>query len=103
MTIPGFFIFPALLDTESKIFSSPCEALIYFNFHNFHFFRDFTNSPPQAICRTNRKHFRDPFLQPSLNGSFVEMTIPKKPGSPLQKYCLTETGRIAHRINRGGE
>jgi hypothetical protein len=71
VTIPGFFIFPALLYTASELFSYPCEALIYFNFHNFHFFLDFTNRPPQAICSTNRKHFRDAFLQPSLNGTFV--------------------------------
>ena len=83
--------------------SSPCEALIYFNFHSFHFFRNFTNSPPQAICRTNRKHFRDVFQQPSRDGNVVEMAIPEKPGSPLQKYRLTETGRIALRKIRASE
>ncbi len=102
-TIPGFFIFPALLYTASELFSYPCEALIYFNFHNFHFFLDFTNRPPQAICSTNRKHFRDAFLQQALVGNFVEMTIPEKPSSPLQKYRLTETGSMALKKSRGGE
>ncbi len=38
------------------------------NSHNFHFFRDFTNRLRQAICRTNRKHFRDVFRQQALDG-----------------------------------
>ncbi|MEI7696071.1 MAG: hypothetical protein WCI64_10565 [Chlorobium sp.] len=50
-----------------------------------------------ALNIKDRQHFRDAFLQPSLNGNFVEMTIPKKPSSPLQKYRLTETGRLALR------
>lgn len=31
-------------------------------------------------------------LRPLLNNGFVEMTIPDKPNSKLQKYCLTEKG-----------
>lgn len=57
----------------------------------------------EALHIKDRKHFRDAFLQPSLNGTFVEMTIPEKPSSPLQKYRLTETGRIALKKSRGGE
>ena len=57
----------------------------------------------EALHIKDRKHFRDAFLQPSLNGTFVEMTIPEKPSSPLQKYRLTETGRIALKKSRDGE
>jgi len=33
------------------------------------------------------------YLQPALDGSFVEMTIPDKPRSSKQRYRLTELGR----------
>jgi len=49
----------------------------------------------QAICRTNHKDFSNVFRQPSRDGNIVEMTIPEKPSSPLQKYRLTETGSMA--------
>jgi len=57
----------------------------------------------EALHIKDRKHFRDAFLQPSLDGNFVEMTIPEKPSSPLQKYRLTETGRIALGKSRASE
>jgi hypothetical protein len=54
----------------------------------------------QAICRTNRKHVRDVFRQPSRDGNIVEMTIPEKPDNPLQKYRWTETGSMALKKSR---
>ena len=43
--------------------------------------------------RTNRTKFRDQVLHPLLSGGLVEMTIPDKPTSRLQKYRLTDKGR----------
>ncbi len=38
-------------------------------------------------------HFRSTYLVPALEGGMVEMTVPDKPKSRLQKYRLTEKGR----------
>jgi hypothetical protein len=38
-------------------------------------------------------HFRDAYLRPALAAGFIEMTIPDKPNSRLQKYRLTAAGR----------
>jgi predicted HTH transcriptional regulator len=43
--------------------------------------------------RSNRTKFRDQVLKPLLDGGFIEMTIPDKPTSRLQKYRLTDKGR----------
>jgi hypothetical protein len=40
-----------------------------------------------------RKSFRTLSLAPALNLDLIEMTIPDKPNSRLQKYRLTEKGR----------
>lgn len=40
----------------------------------------------------NREYFLLEYLQPALQAGFVEMTIPDKPKSKLQKYRLTEKG-----------
>jgi ATP-dependent DNA helicase RecG len=45
--------------------------------------------------RTNRTKFRDQVLRPLLADGLLEMTIPEKPTSRLQKYRLTEKGRDA--------
>lgn len=42
----------------------------------------------------DRKSFRERYLLPALSQGFIEMTIPEKPNSRLQKYRLTERGKI---------
>ncbi len=44
----------------------------------------------------DRKSFSERYLQPALKEGLIEMTIPGKPNSRLQKYRLTDKGR-----NRG--
>ena len=41
----------------------------------------------------DRMHFSRDYLQPALDAGLIEMTIPEKPNSRLQKYRLTEMGR----------
>jgi ATP-dependent DNA helicase RecG len=38
-------------------------------------------------------NFRDRYLLPALRARLIEMTVPDKPNSRLQKYRLTEKGR----------
>jgi len=46
-----------------------------------------------AVGRSNRTKFRDQVLNPMLEAGLIEMTIPEKPTSRLQKYRLTDKGR----------
>ena len=41
----------------------------------------------------NNEHFRKAYLLPALASGLLEMTIPDKPNSRLQKYRLTQKGR----------
>lgn len=41
-----------------------------------------------------RDNFEKLYLTPALNDGLAEMTIPDKPNSRLQKYRLTEKGRL---------
>jgi predicted HTH transcriptional regulator len=41
----------------------------------------------------HRPTFRDNYLHPALDAELIEMTIPEKPSSRLQKYRLTPKGR----------
>lgn len=41
----------------------------------------------------DRKSFRDRYLKPALTDGLIEMTIPSKPQSRMQRYRLTERGR----------
>lgn len=46
-----------------------------------------------ALALKHRPMFRANYLRPALNLGLIEMTLPDKPASRLQKYQLTETGR----------
>jgi hypothetical protein len=42
----------------------------------------------KALDRSHRPTFRQNYLHPALGADYVEMTIPSKPNSPLQRYRL---------------
>lgn len=46
-----------------------------------------------ALYLSDRKSFRERYLKPALADGLIEMTIPGKPSSHLQKYRLTDKGR----------
>jgi Fic family protein len=46
-----------------------------------------------ALGLSDRKSFRARYLKPALADGLIEMTIPDKPNSRLQKYRLTDKGR----------
>ncbi|MEO5344580.1 MAG: cell filamentation protein Fic, partial [Gammaproteobacteria bacterium SHHR-1] len=46
-----------------------------------------------ALGLADRKSFRERYLKPALADGLIEMSLPDKPNSPLQKYRLTERGR----------
>jgi len=46
-----------------------------------------------AIGLQDRKSFRERYLKPALAEGWIEMTIPGKPNSRLQKYRLTDRGQ----------
>ena len=43
---------------------------------------------------SDREHFRLSYLKPALDLELIEMTIPDKPNSSLQKYRLTKKGEL---------
>ena len=46
-----------------------------------------------ALGLLDRKSFRERYLKPALTDGLIEMTIPGKPNSRLQKYRLTPKGK----------
>lgn len=46
-----------------------------------------------ALGLSDRKSFRERYLKPALADGLIEMIIPDKPNSRLQKYRLTDKGR----------
>ncbi|WP_249337084.1 Fic family protein [Serratia plymuthica] len=50
-----------------------------------------------ALQLQDRKSFRERYLQPALHAGWIEMTLPDKPNSRLQKYRLTAEGAAQHR------
>ncbi|ACH40238.1 MAG: hypothetical protein ACD_55C00168G0002 [uncultured bacterium] len=51
------------------------------------------DSIQNALGLKHRESFRQLYLVPALADGWIEMTIPDKPNSRLQKYRLTEQGR----------
>lgn len=47
----------------------------------------------QKLALRHRGNFRNIYLQPAIEQGLVEMTIPDKPTSRMQRYRLTEAGR----------
>ena len=47
----------------------------------------------------DEKHFREAYLQPAAALGLIEMTVPGKPNSRLQKYRLTAKGRLFRKKN----
>ena len=47
----------------------------------------------EAMRLKGRDNFLKQYLVPALNHGLIEMTIPDKPNSRLQKYRLTSKGR----------
>ena len=47
----------------------------------------------QVLGLRHEEHFRKNYLLPALNAGCIEMTIPEKPKSSLQKYRLTKKGQ----------
>ena len=50
-----------------------------------------------ALQLKDDDHVRVAYVLPALNAGLIEMTIPDKPTSRLQKYRLTDKGRAALR------
>ena len=40
----------------------------------------------------DEKHFREAYQQPAIAADLIEMTVPDKPNSRLQKYRITPKG-----------
>lgn len=47
----------------------------------------------EALALRHEDYFREAYLIPALTAGMIEMTIPNKPTSRLQKYRLTQKGR----------
>jgi predicted transcriptional regulator len=47
----------------------------------------------KALGLNDEKHFRQSYQQASIAQGLIEMTIPDKPNSRLQKYRLTPKGQ----------
>ena len=50
-----------------------------------------------ALKLSDRKSFRQRYLQPALENGYVEMTLPESPTARNQRYRLTARGRMTNR------
>lgn len=58
----------------------------------------------QHLGLSDRKSFRQLYLQPALAQGWIEMTLPDKPNSKNQQYRLTQAGQeLAVSLKRAGE
>jgi Fic family protein len=48
----------------------------------------------QKLGLSHRPSFRNNYLHPALDKGFIEMTVPDKPNSRLQKYRITPKGKM---------
>ncbi len=56
----------------------------------------------RALGLDDRKSFRARYLIPALRAGFIDMTVPDRPKSRLQKYRLTDEGRrVLHSLREG--
>lgn len=55
----------------------------------------------QALALQDRKSFRERYLAPALEQGLIEMSVPDKPNSRLQRYRLTDKGRLWLEQGRG--
>lgn len=55
-----------------------------------------------ALGLQDRKSFRERYLKPALADGFIEMTVPDKPNSRLQRYRLTDKGHQWLQLRREG-
>ncbi len=46
----------------------------------------------KAVGRQHRTKFRDGLVKPLVEAGFLELTLPAKPRSPLQRYRTTAAG-----------
>jgi len=56
----------------------------------------------RGLVMNHRPTLRDNYLHPALQVGFIEMTVPDKPNSRLQKYRLTQAGERVLRQRTGG-
>jgi ATP-dependent DNA helicase RecG len=56
-----------------------------------------------ALGLKDREHFRAAYLVPAITGGFVEMTVPDKPQSSLQRYRLTAAGQACQHSHASRE
>lgn len=61
-----------------------------------------TSQLQTALGLRHRPTFKENYLKPALAERLVEMTIPDKPSSRLQRYRLTDAGRARRATKRGG-
>ncbi|MEA1947995.1 MAG: hypothetical protein U9N83_11925 [Thermodesulfobacteriota bacterium] len=63
---------------------------------------DHSRKELQELLRLkNAEHFFKAYLLLAINAGLMEMTLPDKPKSRLQKYRLTETGQALQKMLAG--
>ena len=55
----------------------------------------------EMLSLKNADHFRKAYLLPAINAGLVEMTLPDKPKSRLQRYRFTESGQALQKLLMG--